>query len=175
MWAKEAKEELDCTGLEFLWPNQQECSLRGISTRVKEICNDMVWQNMVVHMSEKSLLALYQDMNFIWGKMLCIECCTRRERNELMWFQPKYGNWRNQKEKRYSKIPSMFRPRECQTYIVELSGNENEGKGSHKQKIAVCIYEEIAYVYKKILMCSNKSLIVYLGIHTKLNSSGLIR
>ena len=30
-------------GLEFLWPNQQECSLRGISTQVKEMCNDMVW------------------------------------------------------------------------------------------------------------------------------------
>ena len=35
--------ELDCIGLEFLWPNQQGCSLREISTHVKEICNDMVW------------------------------------------------------------------------------------------------------------------------------------
>jgi len=26
----------------------------------------------------------------------------------------------------------MFRPRGCQTYIVELSGNENEDRGSHK-------------------------------------------
>lgn len=45
IWAKEVEEELDCTGLEFFWPNQQECSLRGIglSTQVKEMCNDMVW------------------------------------------------------------------------------------------------------------------------------------
>jgi len=43
MWAKEAEEELVCNGLEFLWPNQQECSLRVISTQVKEIYNDMVW------------------------------------------------------------------------------------------------------------------------------------
>jgi hypothetical protein len=43
IWAKEAEEELDCIGLEFLCPNQQECSLRGISTQVKEMCNDMVW------------------------------------------------------------------------------------------------------------------------------------
>ena len=56
----------------------------------------------------------------------------RKERNGLMWLLAEVWNWRNYKEKRYSKIPSMFRPKGCQTCITELSGNENEDKGSHK-------------------------------------------
>ena len=75
--------ELDCIGLEFLWPNEQERSSRGISTQVKEICNGMVEYGGTY--VRKSLLALYQDMNFSWGKTLYIECCTRKERNGLMW------------------------------------------------------------------------------------------
>jgi hypothetical protein len=35
------------------------------------------------------------------------------------------------------------------------------------------INEEVAY--KKILMCGNKSLIIYLGRYAELNSTGLIR
>jgi hypothetical protein len=38
----------------------------------------------MAYMSEKSFLALYQDMNYGLDKKLYIECCVRKERNGLM-------------------------------------------------------------------------------------------
>jgi len=42
-------------------------------------------QNVVINMSEKSKLALYQDTFFGLGKESYIEFCTRKERSGIAW------------------------------------------------------------------------------------------
>jgi hypothetical protein len=41
---------------------------------------------------EKSSLALYLDMNFSWGKISCMECCTGKERSGIAWLLA--GAWK---------------------------------------------------------------------------------
>jgi hypothetical protein len=40
---------------------------------------------MLVKCSDKSSLTLYRELNFSWGKKLCIECCSRKERSGIAW------------------------------------------------------------------------------------------
>jgi hypothetical protein len=44
-------------------------------------------------MTEKRSLLLYQDMDFTLGKRLCIECCTKKERNGLLWLLTEVWKW----------------------------------------------------------------------------------
>jgi hypothetical protein len=55
----ESKEELFTTGFAFAWKKQQERDLKRTSKPVKERCNDIVRQNMVTELSEKSSFTLY--------------------------------------------------------------------------------------------------------------------
>ena len=46
---------------------------------MKDRCSDSERQNVLAKFSEKSLLTLYREMNFFWGKKLHIEWCLRKE------------------------------------------------------------------------------------------------
>lgn len=48
-----------------------------LKIRSWERCYDIKQQNVVSEISEKVALVFYQDMDYIWDREVCIECCTR--------------------------------------------------------------------------------------------------
>jgi hypothetical protein len=82
-WAMEVKEELHNMGLAFVWRKQQECNWKEMLRLVKERCNDTERQNMLAKFSDKRSLTLYRELNFLGGKKLYIECCSRKERSRI--------------------------------------------------------------------------------------------
>jgi hypothetical protein len=42
-------------------------------------------QNILAKFPEKSLLTLYRELNFSWGKKQYTELCSRRERSGIAW------------------------------------------------------------------------------------------
>jgi hypothetical protein len=79
----ELKEELRDIGLALVWRKQQECNLRDILRLVKEKCNYMKHENIFTKFPGKGSLTLYRELNFSWGKNLCTECCSRKERSGI--------------------------------------------------------------------------------------------
>jgi hypothetical protein len=45
----------------------------------------MKHQNIFTKFPEKGSLTLYRELNFSWGKNLCTECCSRKERSGIAW------------------------------------------------------------------------------------------
>jgi hypothetical protein len=52
-------------------------------TILKERCNDAERQNLLARFPEKSSLKIYREFNFLWGKKLYIEWCSRKERSGI--------------------------------------------------------------------------------------------
>jgi hypothetical protein len=65
--------------------NQQECNWKEMLRVVKEKCNDIDRQNILAKFPHKSSLTLYKELNFSLGKMLYIECCSRKQRSGIAW------------------------------------------------------------------------------------------
>jgi hypothetical protein len=84
-WAMELKEELLAMRFAFVWRKQHECNLRDISRSVKGRCNDTKRQNISAKFLEKSSLTLYRKLNFVYGKKLYIEWCSRKEWSGIVW------------------------------------------------------------------------------------------
>jgi len=62
----EPKDELFNTGFAFAWKKQHRRNLKRTSKPVNERCNDIVRQNMLTELSEKSSLRLYIKFRGTW-------------------------------------------------------------------------------------------------------------
>lgn len=56
----ELNEKLYSIELAFVWKKQQECKLKEITNMVKQRCNNIERQNILVEMSEKISLTLLE-------------------------------------------------------------------------------------------------------------------
>jgi hypothetical protein len=79
----ELKDELCSIGLTFLWKKQQECKLRDMIRIVNDRSNNIETQSSLATFPEKSSLTLYRKLNFLCGKKLYTERCSRKERSGI--------------------------------------------------------------------------------------------
>jgi hypothetical protein len=72
-WAKKMKEELESTGLAYIWHSQQEWDTSRLRRIIRGGRNDIERQNLFSIMSKKMPLLFYQEMKQKWGREEYIE------------------------------------------------------------------------------------------------------